>query len=64
LTIHSKAIEWIYHIPYNAPASGNIKRYNGLLKTMLKAMGGGTLKHWGKQLTEATWLVNTKGSAN
>ena len=43
-------IEWIYHIPYHAPASGKIKRYNGVLKTMLKAMGGGTLKHWEKHL--------------
>ncbi|XP_048786341.1 uncharacterized protein LOC125686417 isoform X3 [Lagopus muta] len=33
-------IEWIYHIPYHAPASGKIERYNGLLKTMLKALGG------------------------
>ena len=55
-------IEWIYHIPYHAPASGKIERYNGLLKTMLKAMGGGTFKHWEKHLAEATWLVNTRGS--
>ena len=57
-------IEWIYHIPYHAPASGKIERYNGLLKTMLKAMGGGTFKHWEKHLAEATWLVNTQGSIN
>ena len=57
-------IEWIYHIPYHAPASGKIERYNGLLKTMLKAMGGGTFKHWEKHLAEATWLVNTRGSIN
>ncbi|GAB0209660.1 hypothetical protein GRJ2_003431700 [Grus japonensis] len=25
-------IEWVYHIPYHAPASGKIERYNGLLK--------------------------------
>ena len=37
-------IEWVYHMPYHAPASGKIKRYNGLLKTTLRAMGGGTLK--------------------
>ena len=29
---------------------------------MLKAMGGGTFKHWEKHLEEATWLVNTRGS--
>ena len=57
-------IEWIYHIPYHAPASGKIERYNGLLKTMLKAMGGGTFKHWEKHLAKATWLVNTRGSIN
>ena len=62
-------IEWIYHIPYHAPASGKTEWYNGLktmllLKTMLKAMGGGTFKHWVKHLAEATWLVNTRGSIN
>ena len=31
---------------------------------MLKAMGGGTFKHWEKHLAEATWLVNTRGSIN
>ena len=31
-------IEWIYHIPYHALASGKTERYNGLVKTMLKAM--------------------------
>jgi len=45
LTIHSKAIEWIYHISYRAPVFGKIERYNGLLKAMLKAMGGRTFKH-------------------
>ena len=57
-------IEWIYHIPYHAPASGKIERFNGLLKTMLKAMGGGTSKNWENHLAEATWLVNTRGSSN
>jgi len=57
-------IEWTYHIPYHAPASGKIKQYNGLLKTMLKAIGGGTFKHWEKHLAEATWLVNTQGAVN
>ena len=43
--VKDNSIEWIYHIPYHAPASSKIERYNGLLKTMLKAMGGGTFKH-------------------
>ncbi|GAB0181790.1 hypothetical protein GRJ2_000644300 [Grus japonensis] len=57
-------IEWVYHIPYHAAASGKIERYNGLLKTTLRAMGGGTLKHWDTHLAKATWLVNTRGFAN
>ncbi|GAB0189131.1 hypothetical protein GRJ2_001378400 [Grus japonensis] len=57
-------IEWVYHIPYHAPASGKIERYNGLLKTTLRAMGGGTLKHWDTHLAKATWLVNSRGSTN
>jgi len=28
-------IEWVYHIPYHAPASGKIEQYDGLLKTTL-----------------------------
>ncbi|GAB0206700.1 hypothetical protein GRJ2_003135600 [Grus japonensis] len=32
-------VEWVYHIPYHAPASWKIEQYNGLLKTMLRAMG-------------------------
>ncbi|KAK4810688.1 LOW QUALITY PROTEIN: hypothetical protein QYF61_007488 [Mycteria americana] len=57
-------IEWVYHIPYHAPASGKIERYNGLLKTTLRAMGGGTFKHWDTHLAKPTWLVNTRGPAN
>ncbi|KAK4810932.1 hypothetical protein QYF61_013340 [Mycteria americana] len=57
-------IEWVYHIPYHAPASGKIERYNGLLKTKLRAMGGGTFKHWDMHLAKATWLVNNRGSVN
>ncbi|GAB0207918.1 hypothetical protein GRJ2_003257500 [Grus japonensis] len=57
-------IEWVYHIPYHAPASGKIEPYSGLLKATLRAMGGGTLKHWDTHLAKATWLVNTRGSAN
>ena len=57
-------IEWVYHIPYHAPASGKVEQYNGLLKTTLKAMGAGTFKNWDTHLAKATWLVNTRGSAN
>ncbi|KAK4829996.1 LOW QUALITY PROTEIN: hypothetical protein QYF61_008166 [Mycteria americana] len=57
-------IEWVYHIPYRAPASGKIERYNGLLKTTLRAMGGGTFKHWDTHLAKATWLVSSRGSAS
>ncbi|KAK4819652.1 hypothetical protein QYF61_008923 [Mycteria americana] len=32
-------IEWVYHIPCHAPASGKIERYNGLLKATLRAKG-------------------------
>jgi len=58
------SIEWVYHIPYHAPASGKIEWYNGLLKTTLRAMGGGTFKNWYIHLAKATWLVNTRGSTN
>ncbi|KAK4832710.1 hypothetical protein QYF61_025171 [Mycteria americana] len=57
-------IEWVYHIPYHAPAFGKIEQYNGLLKTTLRAMGDGMFKHWDTHLAKATWLVNTRGSAN
>ncbi|RMB92861.1 hypothetical protein DUI87_30755 [Hirundo rustica rustica] len=57
-------IEWVYHIPYHAPASGKVERYNGLLKTTLKALGGGSFKNWEQHLAKATWLVNTRGSTN
>ncbi|RMC20297.1 hypothetical protein DUI87_01144 [Hirundo rustica rustica] len=57
-------IEWVYHIPYHAPASGKVERYNGLLKTTLKALGGGSFKNWEHHLAKATWLVNTRGSTN
>jgi len=51
----------VYHIPYHAPASGKIERYNGLLKTTLSAMEGETFKNWDTHLAKATWLVNTRG---
>ncbi|RMC11865.1 hypothetical protein DUI87_11991 [Hirundo rustica rustica] len=31
-------IEWVYHIPYHAPAAGKVEPCNGLLKTTLKAL--------------------------
>ncbi|RMC19906.1 hypothetical protein DUI87_03472 [Hirundo rustica rustica] len=57
-------IEWVYHILYHAPAAGKVERCNGLLKTTLKALGGGTFKNWENNLAKATWLVNTQGSTN
>lgn len=30
---------------------------------MLKALGNWASKHWDTNLTEAAWLVNTRGSA-
>ena len=57
-------IEWVYHIPYHAPASGKIKQCNGLLKTALRAMAGGTFKNWHTHLAKATLLVNIRGSTN
>ncbi|RMC16999.1 hypothetical protein DUI87_06256 [Hirundo rustica rustica] len=56
-------IEWIYHIPYHAPAAGKVERCNGLLKTTLKALGGGTFKNWELNLAKATWMVNTRGQS-
>ncbi|RMB88432.1 hypothetical protein DUI87_35201 [Hirundo rustica rustica] len=55
-------IEWLYHIPYHAPAAGKVE--GSLLKTTLKALGGGTFKNWEINLAKATWLVNTRGSTN
>nr|XP_031363461.1 uncharacterized protein K02A2.6-like [Lonchura striata domestica] len=57
-------IEWIYHIAYCAPAAGKVERCNGLLKTALKALGGGTFRNWEMNLAKATWMVNTRGSIN
>lgn len=52
------------HIPCHAPASGEIKWYNGLLKTTLRVMGGGTFKCWNTHLAKAMWLANTRASAS
>ncbi|RMB89448.1 hypothetical protein DUI87_34160 [Hirundo rustica rustica] len=57
-------IEWVYHIPYHAPAAGEVEGSNGLLKTTLKPWGDGTFKNWEINLAKATWLVNTRGSTN
>ncbi|RMC19617.1 hypothetical protein DUI87_03177 [Hirundo rustica rustica] len=57
-------IEWVYHIPYHAPTAGKVERHNALLKTQLKALGGGSFKNWEQHLAKATWLVNTQGSTN
>ncbi|RMC20087.1 hypothetical protein DUI87_00933 [Hirundo rustica rustica] len=54
-------IEWVYHIPYHAPAAGKVERCNGLLKTTLKALGAGTFKNWENNLAKATWLQLTEG---
>ncbi|RMB92703.1 hypothetical protein DUI87_30849 [Hirundo rustica rustica] len=52
-------IEWLYHIPYHAPAAGKVERCNGLLKTTLKALGGGTFKSWEIHLAKATCYLPT-----
>jgi len=57
-------MEWVYHIPYHPPVSGKIEWYNGLLKSSLRAIGGGTFKNWDTQLAKANLLVNTRGSTN
>lgn len=53
---------WVYHISYHLQASGKVERYNGLLKTMLRALGAGVWKHWDINLPEAIWLVNNRGA--
>ncbi|KAK4819161.1 hypothetical protein QYF61_025976 [Mycteria americana] len=55
-----QGIEWVDHIPCHAPASGKIKRYNGLLKTPLGRVGAGTFKHWDTHLAKATWSTHEK----
>lgn len=58
-----RGIEWLYLIPYHAPASGKIEHYSVLLKTTLQIMGNGTFKHWDTHLAKATWLVSNRGSS-
>ncbi|KAJ7413211.1 hypothetical protein BTVI_43883 [Pitangus sulphuratus] len=55
-----QGFEWVYHIPYHTPAAGKVEWCNGLLKTTLKALGGGTFKHSQLHLAKVTWLVNTE----
>lgn len=57
-------MEWIYHIPYHAPAAGKVEWCNCQLKTTLKALGEGTFKNGEVNLAKATWMVNTRGSIN
>ncbi|RMC21538.1 hypothetical protein DUI87_02404 [Hirundo rustica rustica] len=57
-------IEWIYHIPYNVPSVSKVEQCNGLLKTILKVLGGGTFKNWEVNLPKATRMVNTRGTIN
>lgn len=45
-------IDWGCHILYHALASGKMEWYNGVLKTILKAVGGGTSKHWDLHFSE------------
>lgn len=56
--------EWVQHIPCHEPASKETKEYNALLNTTLRAVGGGTFKHWDTHLGKATSLVNSRASAN
>ncbi|KAJ7423787.1 hypothetical protein BTVI_08793 [Pitangus sulphuratus] len=62
--VKEHSIEWVYYIPYHAAAAGKVEQCNGWLKTTLKALGGGTFKHWDQHLAKTTWLVNTRGSVN
>lgn len=42
--VQREGIEWVYHIPSHAPASGKIEQFNGLLKTTLKQWIAGPSK--------------------
>lgn len=50
--------------PLSPTTSGKIEQYSEPLKTILRVISAGTWKHWDSNLAEATWLVNTSGSAN
>lgn len=53
---------WLGSYISYAAASGEIKWYNGLLKTTLRVIGGGIFKHRNTHLAKAMWLVNTRAS--
>lgn len=38
-------IKWVYYSPYHAPTMSKIEKYNELLKTTLKTLGGGSFKN-------------------
>ncbi|KAJ7406269.1 hypothetical protein WISP_134786 [Willisornis vidua] len=38
------SMEWVYHMPYRAPAAWKVEWCNGLLKTTSKALSGGTYR--------------------
>lgn len=61
--VGQKAWHWV-GVWHPLSRTGKIKKYNRLLKTTLRAMTGGTLKHWDTHLAKATWLVNLRASAN
>ncbi|RMC14805.1 hypothetical protein DUI87_06981 [Hirundo rustica rustica] len=54
-------IEWVYHIPYHTPAAGKVERHNALLKTQLKALGGGSFKNWEQHLAKLHRSVSADG---
>ncbi|RMC20991.1 hypothetical protein DUI87_01846 [Hirundo rustica rustica] len=40
-------IEWVYHIPYHAPAAGKVERHNALLKSSVESIGWGIFQELG-----------------
>ncbi|GAB0206634.1 hypothetical protein GRJ2_003129000 [Grus japonensis] len=57
LTMVEATTGWLetYSIPHATSRNAILGLENGLLKTTLRAMGGGTLKHWDTHLAKATW---------
>lgn len=45
----------IYYVPYHSQPSGNLERYKGLLKTVLKASSNEAWKHWDANLGLNMW---------